>query len=124
MLAYVYYAKVPRLVPLHPPDKTTEASELVNVDDTVLSGAVLLHAKDWNYPLPDSVAHLGEPIPSFREYFDCIVENRWTFQKVAMAYEITLPSILATIHFTLTRSGRKSSRNKSAKSIDSFSLTF
>ncbi|KAJ5218729.1 uncharacterized protein N7498_000828 [Penicillium cinerascens] len=75
--------RVSRLVPSVLADKTTRTSSLsssdglglVEADDTVLTGVVLLSASDWNYPLPDSVTGLQELVPSLHEYFDCIVEK-------------------------------------------------
>ena len=54
---------------------SSDASDPLGADDTILPGVVLLPATDWNYPLPRSVAELHELIPSLHEYFDCIVEK-------------------------------------------------
>ena len=75
-------SRVPRLVPSYLAAKVMESSsigsdtsDLLEADDTVLPGVVLLPATDWNYPLPSSVADLHELIPSLHEYFDCTVQK-------------------------------------------------
>lgn len=75
---------VPRLVSSVLADKIMGTSSLSSsdglglskADDTVLSGIVLLHAADWNYSLPDTIAGLQQLVPYLHEYSDCIVK-RW-----------------------------------------------
>lgn len=55
---------------------SSDGPGLLKADDTVLSGVVLLHAADWNYSLPETVAGLQQLVPYLHEYFDCIVK-RW-----------------------------------------------
>ncbi|KAJ5899521.1 hypothetical protein N7495_004265 [Penicillium taxi] len=57
------------------PSMTSDATGLLQADDTVLPGVVLLSATEWNYSLPHSLADLQELIPSLHEYFDSIVEK-------------------------------------------------